>query len=1180
MKHWKERILQLSALLVVLGALCGSARAYEESRSKENADRLEPVQNAQSIPDVEPAQAPESGNRRQWEKRIYVTADEAQGNILGYSLRRMPPNPENMYYEQDMPYLLEEGLAGKGIYVSDYMCETEAFLGNILKEVLDGRGAVGEENVSYFTEYALQQLKDTAWESLDAAWKTNPYVYDRTYCMTPLYGGNGYQFFYCFFPKPDQTRCEETNMVDIALYVNSDGRICGIRTDINTISAEEAIIEKWVNREGLFDAAYCELVIENGSSGKENMVWDFERHFKRFLAPDEVYEQHNTGLLESGNVCGSAKKLADLLLQIMKNWGDGIEKYAEWFGYEADFEKFASTDWTPLGENWIASEEYDCFFIDKISDSGYAGLRYYFYPDFDRMNADLANMAVIDCNVNIYNGKINESSVDIFPLTQEDYQKLKQNRAKNRTLVVDRGAALLGKAKVAIPVLDRQVEYQPIDEFDFASIPPVGQENRKIKGEIWGFTDAAEAGSYLGEKFLRDFQESHIETGEIYELAKDGDDMQAALYAIDRYLRDGWQADQRYDCFCVNANAVAECMHLQYYFYPKENAAEPTTGKTLVIDLFASEEGIESMDVNEITEKHDYKNISTYQIPLEEIAEKIEYEYTYENMIDHIADYDYKQLSFLPAGEEIPIAVYAVEGNKILFLPDEKTNTDAMINNEPCRLHYCEEADGFVFYILVDWQLSENGVPINALENDYYYRIRECIVRDKDAVYEEVSLVDSPVYFMYEFELDDMVKLGDTRVTFDPKQTIELQKIPVDDNEYIDAMAEYAADVLREKQKFGDFQICLETYGRVQGTYGEYTEGKISAAVVGEGYEDYLFCRISETEGEINKDGVWPVYHPSLADSPTYFTAQWYLEAEPEDFIPRIVGFQREVIELEVREEEKPEEETESSPVTAPEYNQQIDFRVMGAEETAEQIKYVYSYEEWFGMNELGCQTGGLRGLQDGPIVMYAWKNNGDSVFFVPVSKVNTYVKCENGETYPVYVNREGEMEFYCLERNGYAGRTGQLKTSFFMKDSFSVELANSLIKLGTTGLTLRELPAWDGAAAGIEEDGYIAALKGYIGDMLQENGQSGEYEMNIGEYEALNTNRVCLSAAVSGEKDSYYFRYMVVKSGKGNYYFWPAGFGLNSSLAECEAGRHYMNGLCIGRTKQLMRNRMLIEVD
>ena len=85
---------------------------------------------------------------------------------------------------------------------------------------------------------------------------------------------------------------------------------------------------------------------------------------------------------------------------------------------------------------------------------------------------------------------------------------------------------------------------------------------------------------------------------------------------------------------------------------------------------------------------------------------------------------------------------------------------------------------------------------------------------------------------------------------------------------------------------------------------------------------------------------------------------------------------------------------------------------------------------------------------------------------------------------------------------------------------------------------------------------------------------------MNIGEYEVPYNNRVCLSAAVTGEEDSYYFRYLIVKSGKGNYYFWPAGFGLNGSLTECEAGRHYMNALCIERTKQLERCRIVIEID
>ena len=124
----------------------------------------------------------------------------------------------------------------------------------------------------------------------------------------------------------------------------------------------------------------------------------------------------------------------------------------------------------------------------------------------------------------------------------------------------------------------------------------------------------------------------------------------------------------------------------------------------------------------------------------------------------------------------------------------------------------------------------------------------------------------------------------------------------------------------------------------------------------------------------------------------------------------------------------------------------------------------------------------------------------------------------------------------------------------------------------------LQELPSLNVPA--IEEDEYITALKEHIEGMLRQNGQSGEYEMNIGEYEAPFRNRVCLSAAVTGEEDSYYFRYLIIKSGEGNYYFWPAGFGLNGSLTECEAERHYMNALCIERTEQLERCGIVIEVE
>ena len=52
----------------------------------------------------------------------------------------------------------------------------------------------------------------------------------------------------------------------------------------------------------------------------------------------------------------------------------------------------------------------------------------------------------------------------------------------------------------------------------------------------------------------------------------------------------------------------------------------------------------------------------------------------------------------------------------------------------------------------------------------------------------------------------------------------------------------------------------------------------------------------------------------------------------------------------------------------------------------------------------------------------------------------------------------------------------------------------------------------------------------------------------------------------------------MIVKNGEENYYFWPVGFGLDGSLEECAGDRHYMNKVCIERTKQLWRSGIVID--
>lgn len=573
----------------------------------------------------------------------------------------------------------------------------------------------------------------------------------------------------------------------------------------------------------------------------------------------------------------------------------------------------------------------------------------------------------------------------------------------------------------------------------------------------------------------------------------------------------------------------------------------------------------------ENTEFNDH--IILYDIPLKEIAKRIENEYVYENMIDRIAEWKQKELGLLPAGEDIKLVVYIAEGNKLLFLPEEKANTTVMVNDELCPVYYSEVAKGYIFYVLVDWQLCENGVPVNSLESDAYHRIRDCIVQEKDADYVKVDEVNSQEYYYYRFNLEDVVKLGEISVTFDQEATRNLPEISVDGNEYIGAALEVVEETYREHQRYGNYRIYLETYGRVQGRYGAYTDCKISAAVVGNDSEDYFFCSIGDN-GEIGNAYFW--YFP-MRESPPFLIAQSYLDAELENFISGIAGLYREVIELEITEDAEEEEEMNQESADVPEDNQEIDFRTMCEEDISAWIEYVYSYGEWFGMNELGYQAGELRGLCDEEIIMYTFNNNGESLLFVPKSKVNTWITGEGGQTYPVYVNKEGEMEFYQLQRNIYARGNGQLNTTLFMKYYSLPKYADTLIKLGEMSLTSHELRQSE--VTEVEEDEYIRAFEQYVEDLLSLNRKEGKYEIYIGEYEALHTNKVCLSAAVSGEGEEYYFRYMIVKSQKGNYYFWPVGFGLNGSLEEGEMNSHYMNAVCIERTKQLKRSKIVIEV-
>lgn len=121
--------------------------------------------------------------------------------------------------------------------------------------------------------------------------------------------------------------------------------------------------------------------------------------------------------------------------------------------------------------------------------------------------------------------------------------------------------------------------------------------------------------------------------------------------------------------------------------------------------------------------------------------------------------------------------------------------------------------------------------------------------------------------------------------------------------------------------------------------------------------------------------------------------------------------------------------------------------------------------------------------------------------------------------------------------------------------------------------LSLLEVPE-------VKNDEYVQALEEHIKVVLEQDEKYGEYKVYIGEYEAMDESRVCLSTAVCGDSgEEYYFRYLIIRSQNGKYYFWPVGFGLDGSLEECSAGQHHMNAICIERTKQLGRRESTISV-
>lgn len=172
----------------------------------------------------------------------------------------------------------------------------------------------------------------------------------------------------------------------------------------------------------------------------------------------------------------------------------------------------------------------------------------------------------------------------------------------------------------------------------------------------------------------------------------------------------------------------------------------------------------------------------------------------------------------------------------------------------------------------------------------------------------------------------------------------------------------------------------------------------------------------------------------------------------------------------------------------------------------------------------------------------------------------------------------KGSNQFYFISINPYADGENALPTTLCSQvNLYSYSHAGYMEELDYLGNARLEIPVLTFYhVPAIHRDEYVRIVEEQIETLLTKENRIGTYNLYIGEYEVMYSGRVCISAAVIGERKSYYFRYYITSVGN-TYYCWPVGFGLDESLGECEAEAHHMNQICIERTVEL--NRYVSEI-
>lgn len=472
---------------------------------------------------------------------------------------------EKMRYAREADYLIDKDSIGRGVFASEHMSETETFIGQLLIEIVENRGSVSEDKKQYFSDWAIEQLKQIKWELLEEGWTADSNTYSTIYALNYLYGDMGYDFFYSFDRTQGKSSSDKTQSVKVQAFIDSNGIIRSIDTEIVCEGEMNTYDVKEFGTSCLFYDDFQEIIIEEGIVYENKIVYEWEAQ----------------GLLSSGDAALSAEAIGEVIIDVLETGGSEAEVYKDLFDSESSFQMFQEQKWEQLGSDWKANCYYDCHYIYLHQKDGYVEFLYYIYPDYDAMDVETAKALTIKCLVNMNDGKLDDTELRIYSMTKEEYQAARKWQGR-RIAIIEDGEIAEGGGNIPIPIPEDSEKKQKSD-------------SGKLR-YIYTNNDIGETS--LCELLMEDLSTGNIENGRTSKFIADKETEWWSDVAdeIRENLDAGWKMGEKYDFYCLSNNEQAENIHYRYYFY--WNKPDEERERVLVADAWISEEGLEEMVIH------------------------------------------------------------------------------------------------------------------------------------------------------------------------------------------------------------------------------------------------------------------------------------------------------------------------------------------------------------------------------------------------------------------------------------------------------------------------------------------------------------------------------------------------------------------------------------------------------